>query len=120
MRKILGVALLGFAGAASAETIVTEIAPAETVIPFVSSIRAIEWKAASDDSLYVRGGKGEWYFVRTSNRCTRLLAARAIGFQTSAADQLDRHGAILVQGVRCPVASITASGEPPKKSRKHG
>ena len=117
MRKILSLAVLALA-AGSATAATTETAPAETVIPFVSSIRAVEWKAASDDSLYVRGGRGEWYFVRTSNRCTRLRAARAIGFQTSAADQLDRHGAILVQGVRCPVASITASGEPPKKPRR--
>jgi hypothetical protein len=118
MRKILNLAVLGLATGSAA--IAAETTGTETVIPFVSSIGAVEWKAASDDSLYVRGGKGEWYFVRTSNRCTRLGAARAIGFETSALDQLDRHGAILVQGVRCPVASITASGEPPKKARHKG
>ncbi|HYD38739.1 MAG TPA: DUF6491 family protein [Allosphingosinicella sp.] len=118
MKRFLGLAFLGLAaGAAAAHP---EPKSGETVIPFVSSIRAVEWKAAGDDALYVRGGKGEWYFVRTANRCSRLRAARAIGFQTSALDQLDRHGAILVQGVRCPVASITASPGPPRKRSKAG
>ena len=91
--------------------------PGETAIPFVNSMSNIEWKAASNDSLWVRGGKGEWYFIRTSNRCNRLRSASAIGFHTSALGQLDRHGAILVQGVRCPVASIVRSDPPPRKAR---
>jgi hypothetical protein len=95
--------------------------PGETAIPFINSISNVEWEAASNDSLYLRGGKGEWYFVRTANRCNRLLAARAIGFDTSALGQLDRNSAIMVQGVRCPVASIVRSDGPPEKPRhKHG
>ena len=116
MLKSLTVVLLGLTAASPASALGN--AADETVIPFVSSIRAVEWKAASDDSLYLRGGKGEWYFIRTANRCTRLLVSRAIGFQTSALDQLDRHGAILVQGARCPIASIVRSDGPPRKSRK--
>jgi len=110
-----GLILLGLALAASGAA--ARDGSGETVIPFVNSMSNIEWKAASNDSLYVRGGKGEWYFVRTSNRCTRLQAASAIGFHTSALGQLDRHGAILVQGVRCPVASIVRSDGPPRKVR---
>ena len=106
----LGLAAAGSAAAAGE-------AGGETVIPFMSSLSAVEWKAASDDSLYLRGPKGDWYFIRTMNRCSRLRSSLAIGFQTSARDQLDRHGAILVQGVRCPVESITRSDGPPKKGR---
>ena len=72
----------------------------------------------SSDTLYVRGGNGDWYLVRTTNRCSRLRSALGLGFQTSALDQLDRHGAILVEGVRCPVASVTRSSGPPKKARR--
>ncbi len=90
----------------------------ETVIPFMSSLNAVEWKAASDDSLYLRGPRGDWYFIRTMNRCNRLRSSAAIGFQTSARDQLDRHGAILVQGVRCPIESIAHSDGPPRKARR--
>lgn len=103
---------LGASGAAAKER------SRETAIPFVNSMSHIEWKAASSDSLWVRGGRGEWYFIRTANRCTRLQTARAIGFHTSALGQLDRHGAIMVQGVRCPVASIVRSDGPPRKARR--
>ena len=116
--RTVSLALLSIlAGGAAAAA---EEASEETSIPFVSSIGSVEWKAASDRALYVRGGNGSWYFVRTTNRCTRLRASLAIGFETSAVDQLDRHGAILVQGQRCPVASVTRSDGPPKKARKTG
>lgn len=106
------------AGLAAAAPVSAEPVAGETVIPFMSSLNAVEWKAASDDSLYLRGPRGDWYFIRTTNRCSRLRSSPGIGFQTSALDQLDRHGAILVQGVRCPVQSIVRSEGPPRKSRK--
>ena len=115
MRTTLSLILLGLAATGASAAAAREAG--ETVIPFMSSLRAIEWKAASDDSLYLRGPKGDWYFIRTSNRCSRLRSSLAIGFQTSARDQLDRHGAILVQGVRCPVESITRSEGPPQRRR---
>ena len=93
-------------------------ASGETVIPFLSSIRHIEWKAISNDSLYLRGGKGEWYVVRTSNNCSRLRSSLAISLEGSPGNQLDRHGAIWVQGARCPVESITRSDGPPRKSKR--
>jgi hypothetical protein len=102
------------AGCATAET---PRRADETAIPFMSSLGEVEWQAASDDSLYLRGGNGDWYFVTTTNRCTRLKTSLALGFDVSAANQLDRHGALLVQGQRCPVASITRSDAPPKKRR---
>ncbi|HEX8512014.1 MAG TPA: hypothetical protein VF688_02785, partial [Allosphingosinicella sp.] len=101
MRMALKMLFLGLA-AAAAPAGAKETA-GETVIPFISSLNAVEWKAASDDSLYLRGPRGDWYFIRTMNRCTRLRTSRGIGFQTSTLGQLDRHSAILVQGVRCPV-----------------
>lgn len=103
--------------AAAVPACATERSGGETVIPFMSSLNAVEWEAVSDDSLYLRGPKGDWYFIRTMNRCSRLRSSPGIGFQTSARDQLDRHGAILVQGVRCPVASIVRSDGPPKKAK---
>ncbi|HEX8483643.1 MAG TPA: DUF6491 family protein [Allosphingosinicella sp.] len=116
MRTTLSLIVLGLA--ASAAPAIAKDADGETVIPFMSSLNAVEWKAASDDSLYVRGPRGDWYFIRTMNRCSRLRSSPGIGFQTSTLDQLDRHGAILVQGVRCPIESITRSDGPPKKVRR--
>lgn len=119
MHRILGFIGAGLATVAAAPAFAGE-RTGETVIPFMGSLNAVEWKAASDDSLYVRGPRGNWYFIRTSNRCSRLRSSPAIGFQTSALGQLDRHGAILVQGVRCPVESIAPSDGPPLKKRKAG
>lgn len=117
MRTISSLFLLGLAAAASPGA-AARPSDDETVIPFMSSLNAVEWEPASNDSLYLRGPKGDWYFIRTMNRCTRLRSSPGIGFQTSALDQLDRHGAILVQGVRCPIASITRSEGPrPRKAR---
>ena len=123
MRNSLKLSLLGLAAAAGGAAAAAASPPAasgETVIPFIHSLNAVEWKAASDRTLYLRGGRGEWYFIRTSNRCNRLRSANGIGFETSAIDQLDRHGAILVEGVRCPVESIVRSDGPPKKARRRG
>jgi hypothetical protein len=116
MRTLLGLTLLAVAAAQAAAAPADR--PRETVIPFAASLSNIEWQAAGSDSLYLRGPKGEWYFVRTMNRCSRLRSSPGIGFETSAMGQLDRHGAILVQGVRCPVESITRSDGPPPKARK--
>jgi hypothetical protein len=117
MRSTLIMIAAGLATAAAAPAAAAD-RNGETVIPFMSSLNAIEWKAASDDSLYLRGPRGDWYFIRTMNRCSRLRSSPGIGFQTSSRDQLDRYGAILVQGVRCPVESITHSDGPPRKARK--
>lgn len=117
MRTLLSLTVLALAASGAAAAPAGEAR--ETRIPFATSMSNIEWEAASDDSLYLRGPKGEWYFIRTMNRCSRLLVARGIGFHASAGGQLDRHSAITVQGVRCPVASIVPSeGPPPKKARR--
>jgi hypothetical protein len=91
----------------------------ETVIPFVHSRGVLDWQAAGDDSLYIRGYNGRWYFVRTSNRCPRLGDALSLGFVVSANDQLDRYSAILAQGMRCPIASVTFAAAPPPKKHRH-
>jgi len=114
MALLIPTLMVGAASAAGAKP-----ANGEVAIPFISSMSNVEWKAASDDSLYLRGPRGDWYFIRTTNRCTRLNTTLAIGFHTSALGQLDRHGAILAQGQRCPVASIVRSDGPPKKPHHH-
>lgn len=106
---------------AAAATTPPALAPQETEIPFVASQGILDWKpTAGDDSLYIRGSDGRWYFVRTMNRCPRLRAALALSFETSAVDQLDRHGAVWAQGVRCAVDSIVLSDPPPRKLSHRG
>jgi hypothetical protein len=105
---------------AAAATASPATPPKEAVIPFVASQGVLDWQAAaSDDALYVRGYDGRWYFVRTMGPCPRVRDALNLGFATSALGQLDRHGAILAQGSRCPVDSVTLAASPPPSKKKH-
>jgi hypothetical protein len=96
------------------------VAPREAVIPFVASKGVLDWQpAATNDTLFVRGYDGRWYFVRTMGPCPRLRDALSLGFATSALGQLDRHGAILAQGSHCPVDSVVLTDAPPSTRTKH-
>jgi len=93
-------------------------APVETSIPFISSTGIIEWEADGSRGLYIRGVNNSWYYARMQGRCGRLVTANSLGFETSALDELDRHGAILAEGWRCPIASLVASAPPPRKKKR--
>ena len=123
MRPIfLPPALLAAAlSAGCAATAAPRAAPSEErAIPFVHSDGIIEWKVGGADTLFVRAMNGKWYLVRTSAPCPRLRTAMALGFETSAGDQLDRYGAILADGWRCQIASVTLSPPPPPGVARHG
>lgn len=117
MYKTLGLLALamtcGSVGAAAKES------SRETYIPYVSSNGIVEWEVAGDDALYIRAITGGWYLVRTMNACPRLKTAVALGFVTRGVDELDRHGAIVAEGQRCPVISvIRVDGLPSELQRK--
>jgi len=115
LKMLLMAALAPVAGCATTEP---RLPAGETAIPFVRSTGVLEWRVVADDALYIRGGNNQWYFVRTSSLCPRLYTALSLGFVTSALDQLDRYGAIIAEGQRCPVASVKKSGPPPPKKRR--
>ncbi|MBB5684462.1 hypothetical protein [Sphingobium boeckii] len=93
---------------------------AETSIPFASRDGIQDYKADGDRGLYIRGINGNWYYARTLGNCPRLNSADVIGFETSAADQLDKFGALRAQGWRCPLASLVRSAPPPRKAKSRG
>ena len=107
MRTLLTLTLLSLAAAGTAAT------PAERFpeikIPFVNSMSNVEWKAASDDSLYLRGPKGDWYFVTTTNSLAPPLAARRTTCSMSGRPATRASGfeaAMLRSRVPCPAAMI--------------
>ena len=87
----------------------------EESIPFVRSDGILEWRADGDRGLYIRSMSGDWYHASTMGRCGRLTSALSIGFETRGPDQLDRFGALRVEGWRCPLASVTRSEGPPPR-----
>ena len=92
----------------------------EAAIPYIRTNGVAEWKRASNDSLHVRAITGNWYLVRTMGRCSALRQATSLGFETSLHGELDRHGTIIAEGQRCPIASVTRSEAPPRRSRRGG
>jgi hypothetical protein len=118
MKTFLTPLLVTLLAACSSDPGVRSAGGAQTAIPFVQSNGILDWRAAGDEALYIRGNSGDWYFVRTMSPCTRLKTAITLGFITSAGDQLDRYGAILAEGQRCPIASIVRSQTPPAKARR--
>jgi hypothetical protein len=112
--KCLLVAAAGLAISGCAGTATDARPDGETSIPSVT--RMLEWRAGGDDLLYIRSLTGKWYEVRLDGRCARLEDATSLGFETSALGQLDRFGAILAEGERCPIAGVMRIDAPPPKS----
>jgi hypothetical protein len=106
-------AFLGFAQAVAPTHLPTG---EEDAVPFVRSAGIHDWKADGDRGLYIQGINGRWYHARTLGRCGRLATAVSLGFETRGLDELDRHGAILAEGWRCALSSVTRSARPPARS----
>ena len=115
-RSMSLLALLIAGGCATAPAPSSELGEA-AVIPFVKRDGILEWVAAAPEQVYLRGPSGDWFLVRTMGPC-RINSATTLGFETTGADQLDRHGAILAEGFRCPIESITRSEAPPEVRRR--
>lgn len=87
----------------------------ETRVPRIRNF--IEWKADGKQGVYIRAETGRWYYARTQAKCARLRPTATLSFQASANGDLDRFGALRVEGWRCPLASVVESGPPPKRKR---
>jgi hypothetical protein len=103
--------LLGAAPAFADATFV-----AETRIPRIRNF--IEWVYDTKTGVYIRAETGRWYYARTQAKCARLRPTATLSFQATANGDLDKYGALRVEGWRCPLASVVESGPPPRR-RKH-
>jgi hypothetical protein len=113
MKSAFGLSALLLVGCAGNSP--PDVRPAgETNIASVS--RMLEWRRGREDLLYIRSLTGRWYSVQLDGRCGRLATADTLGFETSALGQLDRFGAIVAQGERCPIRSVTRIESPPPPS----
>jgi hypothetical protein len=90
--------------------------PEETFIPDVASDGIHDWQPHGDQGLYIQSIAGNWYFARTQGRCARLRTAVSLGFVTHGPDHLDRNGAIIAEGWRCQLSSLTRSAPPQRGS----
>lgn len=94
--------------------------PRETQIPFVERRGIVNFEPDGDDAVYLQDRSRDWYRAELAGPCLGLRSALAIGVDTRGSGVLDRFGAILAGGERCPVVSLTRSARPEKKRRRKG
>ena len=90
----------------------------QSAVPFVNSTQVLEWRVLGQDTLFLRSATNEWYRLDTMGPCPRLRTGVTIGFVVApGVDELDRHGALLVEGNRCQLRSVTRVDQPPPEAR---
>jgi hypothetical protein len=118
--KTLSIALAAASSlAASVSAAPPPAAPgAEASIPFVRFGGIQDFEARGDDIVYLQDRSRRWYRAQLNGPCLDLGWATAIGIDTHGSPTFDRFSALIVEGRRCPIQSLTLSGPPPK--RHHG
>jgi hypothetical protein len=90
----------------------------EVAIPFANHPHAIRnFEAPSDEIVYLQDRQRRWYRADVGH-CFGLRWAHSIGYDTRGGLNLDSFGAILVDGERCPILSLTRSEGPPRKAKR--
>jgi len=108
--------LLSLAALALINTQPSAPATRESYVPYAGSDGIVGWKADGERGVFIKGLVGGWHYAATSNRCGRLRTATNIGFITRGSSDLDRFGALLVEGSYCPLRSVVRSAPPPGES----
>lgn len=111
--------LLVLAGALAAPALAAPPAErSEASIPFANHPRAIRnFEAPNDEIVYLQDRQRRWYRADLGH-CFGLKWAHSIGYDTRGGVNLDSFGAILVDGQRCPIVSLTRSEGPPRKAKR--
>ncbi len=65
--------------------------------------------------VYIRAYDGRWYYARTQGDCPRLTATARLRLNGSPGNHFDRNSAIVADGWRCLVTSVTHSEGPPRR-----
>lgn len=88
-------------------------------IPFVGFGGIRNWTATDGDTVYLQASNNQWYQAELAGPCMGLPFAFGIGVDTRGSDRFDNFSSIIVDGQRCPVASVTkVAGPPALKARR--
>jgi hypothetical protein len=90
----------------------------EARIPFVNFRTVRSFYAPSDEVVFLQDRSRNWYRAQLIGNCFGLRWANRIGFDTRGSSTLDRFSAILVEGERCQLQSLTRSEKPERRSTK--
>jgi hypothetical protein len=108
----------GSAAAADATTGLGQ--PREASLPFLRHGAVRDWRADGDKGLWVQSNGRRWYYASFLFPCTGLRFADTIGFESDAADRLDRWSRVrvpggLALGSSCTLRSFTEDEGPPQR-----
>ena len=92
----------------------------EARIPFAHLRGGIRSFHADDyDTVYIQDRRRDWYRAEIAGYCQALPWALRIGVDTRGSSTFDRFSALIVEGDRCQLISLTRSEKPVRRGRKH-
>jgi hypothetical protein len=71
-----------------------------------------DWYAKSPNDLYLEAANGDWYRATFKHSCDPLMNADMVAVVTGLEGHVDRHSAIVVDGVRCEFATFDHAEDP--------
>jgi hypothetical protein len=86
-------------------------------IPF-PGFRIRSFYAPTDRTVYIQDQSREWYRAEILGLCRGLSFAHVLGLDTRGSSSFDRFSAILVEGDRCQLGSLTRSTAPERRKHK--
>jgi hypothetical protein len=79
---------------------------ADARIPFFT-LSVDDWKVDSDNAVLIKTKDRHYYRATTIGPCPDLpWAGLALGFDTRGGSDLDKFGAVIVKGRRCPIQQL--------------
>ena len=90
----------------------------EARIPFPAFGTVRHFEPAGRNVVYLQDRRRRWYRAELAGRCLELPHAHYIGLDTGGGPFVDRFSALIVEGQRCPLRSLTRSEAPPPRQGK--
>ena len=94
-----------------------DVAEREARIPLLSYGTVRDFRPIDNDTVFFRAGR-RWYRAETVGYCQGLRFAHRIGVNSRGMNSLDRFSDLIVEGRRCPIASLVESPAPDPSLRR--
>jgi hypothetical protein len=107
VRDVLMPAVLAVAGSTSAYASLPYPA-----LPYADVGVVRDWYAKSPYDLYIEAANCDWYRASFAAPCEPLMNADMVAVVTGLEGHVDRHSAVVVDGVRCEFTSFDHAADP--------
>ncbi len=112
---ILALAAAAAAPGAPADSEPPPRARQEARIPFVAFGTIRHFEPVGKNLVFLQDRRRRWYRAELAGRCLELPHAHYIGVDTGGGPFVDRFSALIVEGQRCQLRSLTRSEAPPPR-----